>query len=71
MTPADIRQARQSLGMSQSQLAALLGYGDKTRISELETGTRQPGAAVLLLLAAYLAGYRPAAWPLANTAALS
>lgn len=61
--PIDITTARRSLGLTQSQLAPLLGYGDKTRISELERGTREPGAAVVLLLAAYLDGYRPADWP--------
>jgi len=63
MTPATFKQARQSLGLTQSQIAPLLGYGDKTRISELERGTREPGAAVVLLLRAYLAGYRPDDWP--------
>lgn len=63
MTPATIREARQTLGLSQAQLAPLLGYADKSRISELERGERQPGGAVLLLLQAYLAGYRPADWP--------
>ena len=64
MTPATIKQARQSLGLTQSQLAPLLGYADKTRISELERGTRQPSESVMRLLQAYLDGYRPADWPL-------
>ena len=63
MNPAELQQARQSLGLTQSQLAPLLGYSNKTRISELEVGTRKPGAAVVLLLRAYLAGYRPDDWP--------
>lgn len=63
MTPANILQARQSLGLTQAQLAPLLGYAATPRISELETGNRKPGAAVVLLLRAYLAGYRPDDWP--------
>jgi DNA-binding transcriptional regulator YiaG len=63
MTPTELQQARQSLGLTQSQLAPLLGYSNKTRISELERGTREPGAAVVRLLQAYLDGYRPADWP--------
>ena len=63
MTPTDIKEARQSLGLTQSQIAPLLGYADKTRISELERGVREPGSAVVLLLRAYLAGYRPDGWP--------
>ena len=63
MTPAAIREARQSLGLSQAELALWLGYPLAARVSELERGTRKPGKAVVLLLQAYLAGYRPADWP--------
>ena len=63
MTPTEFREARQSLGLDQSQAAELLGYGAKTRISEIERGARAPGASVVRLLRAYLDGYRPADWP--------
>lgn len=63
MTPKEFRIYRKSLGLTQSQLAPLLGYAATPRISELERGVREPTAAALLLLAAYLAGYRPANWP--------
>lgn len=63
MTPTTIKQARSDLGLTQAQLAPLLGYADKSRISELERGTERPGAAVVRLLQAYLDGYRPADWP--------
>lgn len=63
MTPAQIREARQSLGLTPPEAARLLGYADRARISEIEHGRRQPSAAVLLLLKAYLDGYRPADWP--------
>ena len=63
MTPADIKQARSDLGLTQAQLAPLLGYALPDRISELERGTRNPSGAVVLLLRAYLSGYRPPEWP--------
>ena len=62
-TSEEIRAARFALGLTQAQLAALLGYGDVARVSELERGERQPGPAVPLLILAYLDGYRPAGWP--------
>jgi transcriptional regulator with XRE-family HTH domain len=63
MTPAEIREARQQLRLNQVQLASLLGYSDVSRVSELERGVRNPGAAVVRLLHAYLDGYRPPDWP--------
>lgn len=63
MTPAQIKEARLSLGLTPPQAAALLGYADRSRISEIEHGRRNPSAAALLLLQAYLDGYRPANWP--------
>lgn len=63
MTPAEIKKARQTLGLSGPQLAPLLGYSAAPRIYELENGTRQPGGAVVRLLQAYLDGYRPKDWP--------
>lgn len=63
MTPTEFREARQKLGLDQVQAAKLLGYGAAPRISEIERGTRAPGASVVRLLRAYLDGYRPADWP--------
>lgn len=63
MTPADIRAAREAFGLTQAQLAPLLGYAAAIRISELERGHRTPGACAVLLLRAYLDGYRPKDWP--------
>ena len=62
MTPVEFEQARQSLGLDAVQAARMLGYGSRTRISEIEHGTRNPGAAVVRLMRAYLAGYRPDDW---------
>ena len=63
MTPAQFKQARKSLGLGPVQAARLLGYGSRSRISEIENGRRNPGDAVVLLMRAYLAGYRPDDWP--------
>jgi transcriptional regulator with XRE-family HTH domain len=63
LTPTQFREARVKLGLTQSDAARLLGYGSKVRISEIEAGKRNPGAAVVRLLRAYLAGYRPEDWP--------
>jgi transcriptional regulator with XRE-family HTH domain len=63
MTPLEILRARLTLGLTQAELAPLLGYSDVARVSELERGARKPGAAVVRLLHAYLDGYRPENWP--------
>lgn len=63
MTPTDIKQARQSLGLTQDQLAAVMGLRGKQTISEWERGVRNADAANVRLLQAYLDGYRPKDWP--------
>lgn len=63
MTPDDIRAARRSLGLTQAQLADMLGYARSDRVSEIERGIERPSVAVRRLLQAYLDGYRPADWP--------
>ena len=63
MTPAEIRAARKALGLTQQQAAEVLDYGEKSRISDIETGRKPPGPRFVLLLQAYLAGYRPDCWP--------
>lgn len=65
MTPVDFKQARSNLGLNQSQLAALLGYGTYSRISELEGGRTQITDQCARLIQAYVDGYRPRDWPLA------
>ena len=62
LTPAAIRAARDTLGITQAEFARWLGYADPSRISNLERGVRIPSTAVLLLIEAYLAGYRRPAW---------
>lgn len=63
MTPDDFRRARKSLGLTQSQAAALLGYGAQARISDIERGVENPSKSVIRLLQAYVSGYRPDDWP--------
>ena len=46
----EVRAIRDHLGLTQAQLAPLLGYGDPSRVSELERGDRRPSRAVVLLL---------------------
>lgn len=37
-TGPDVRRLRQSLGYTQDQLAPAIGFGSKTRVSEIENG---------------------------------
>lgn len=67
MTPEQFSLIRKSLGLSQMQLAPLLGYKpNKTCsiVSRMERGDKpiQPAHARLML--AYYSGYRPPDWPL-------
>jgi len=56
MTPSEVKQIRQQLGLSQAGLAALIGGGDNMTVSRWERGERTPGhqAATLLRLLAWL-----------------
>lgn len=63
MTPEQFKQARQSLGLTQEQMAQALGYGNKQRVSDLETGKRGITGAIERLTRAYIDGYRPKDWP--------
>ena len=64
MTPAKFRELRRKLGLNQTQLAAVRGYGvaGQSRISEVEGGETVPAKAERLRLA-YISGYRPDDWP--------
>lgn len=67
MTPAEIKEARQSLGLSVGQLAALLDTDPQTvrRMEQREDAStfRKPAPRMARLLRAYLDGHRPADWP--------
>ena len=62
MTGPELREARARLTLSQAQLAAILGYGAQTRISEMEARDEVPGA-VALAVRAMLAFGPPDGWP--------
>jgi transcriptional regulator with XRE-family HTH domain len=66
---AEIRAARGKLGLTQGQLAAVMGVRGPT-ISEWETGKRSPSDTSTRLLRAYLDGYRPIDWPACSAPAL-
>ena len=62
MTPAEFKQARQTLGLTQAQLALVLGYGTP-QISFMETGANPIRRVVKIAVLAMVAGYRPDGWP--------
>lgn len=75
MTPEEIREARQSLGLTARQMGAMLDINDQAtyRTYEAHEGAsrhRKPAARVVRLLRAYLGGYRPDDWPVKNTGKL-
>jgi DNA-binding transcriptional regulator YiaG len=68
MTPTQIKEARRKLGLTQSQLAAILDTDPRAvRAMESDPATskhRKPAPRMMRLLTAYLSGYRPDDWPL-------
>lgn len=62
MTPAEFRQSRKSLGLTQGQLAALIGV-DRRTVQKWEGAERDMHPAAVRLLGAYSEGYRPQDWP--------
>lgn len=66
MTPADLKAARHTLGLSLTQMARLLGYcgtHGAQQVRKMESGGRAIREAQALLVRAYLDGYRPQDWP--------
>lgn len=67
MTPDEIRTARQTLGLTQAQLGALLETDDQTirrmEMPEDASTHRKPAVRMVRLIRAYLRGYRPPDWP--------
>ena len=65
MTNHEFRAIRRSLGLSQTELAAFLGYSSGLRISEFERATNPRPVPDMLarLMQAYADGYRPKDWP--------
>jgi transcriptional regulator with XRE-family HTH domain len=67
MTPKQIEAARRTLGLTLSQMAAMLGYEGaqmRQQANDLESGRRPVREPQRRLVEAYLSGYRPADWPL-------
>jgi transcriptional regulator with XRE-family HTH domain len=65
MTGAEFKAIRQALGLTQRQLANVLGYAHPVRVSEFErTAWPQPvPKRVAALMTAFASGYRPRDWP--------
>ena len=68
MTPDQIREARQNLGLSVQQFAALLDTDAQTvrrwQMDESTSTHRALPPRAQRLISAYLTGYRPADWPI-------
>lgn len=63
MNQDEIKKARDTLRLTQDQLAAVMGLRGGITVSEWERGVRNPGDTAIRLIRAYLAGYRPDDWP--------
>lgn len=65
MTNDEFKRTRLRLGITQAQLAEVLGYASALQISSYErvTNPRPVPALLALLMKAYDDGYRPADWP--------
>ena len=67
MTPAEIKQARHTLGLSVADLARLLDTDAQTvrRMEQRETAStfRRPAPRMVRLVQAYMMGHRPPDWP--------
>jgi transcriptional regulator with XRE-family HTH domain len=61
----EFKAIRQRLGLTQAQLASVLGYQHPMQVSELErtTNPKPVPRAIALLMVAYDEGYRPKDWP--------
>jgi DNA-binding XRE family transcriptional regulator len=61
MTPAQLKQARKTLGLSQTEIAVILGRTQKT-VSQMENGMDIPPAIALAVRAMVVLG-PPDKWP--------
>lgn len=62
MKPDEIREARVTLGLTQVEMARVMGV-DVMTISRWEVGGRNPQRLAVRLIEAYLRGDRPDDWP--------
>lgn len=66
MTRDEFQQARKSLGLSDEDLARMIGIAPARAVqtfSDWRCGVRNMDAARARLIRAYLDGYRPEDWP--------
>lgn len=66
LTRARFRELRLSLGLTQPELARVLGYADRMNVALMENPSpsgRDVPPAIARLMQAYAAGYRPDDWP--------
>lgn len=69
MSPDDFREAQHKLGLSDTELAAVLGYNDAAHVRRHKVRNtalpsyREPNAQAVRLIRAFLDGYRPPDWP--------
>lgn len=65
MTGHEVRAIRRRLGLTQAELARLLGYARGLRVSELERETNPLPVPhhIGLLMQAFDEGFRPKGWP--------
>ena len=67
MTPTELREARQKLGLSVNQMATMIDT-DPLSVRRMEGNPeakthRRPAPRMVRLIEAYLSGYRPSDWP--------
>lgn len=69
MTPDEFREAQRELGLTDAELAAMLGMENPQHLRRYKVRKPDAGSArpikpwTARLLRAYLDGYRPADWP--------
>jgi DNA-binding transcriptional regulator YiaG len=67
MTPDELEEARQKLGLSVAQMAAMLDTDPQTwrrmTMAPDRSTHRKPPPRLVRLLQAYLAGFKPYDWP--------
>lgn len=66
MTGAEIKEARETLGLTLVEFGHLLGFSGahlRQQMHRLETGERPIREPQRRLIVAYLEGYRPKDWP--------
>jgi DNA-binding transcriptional regulator YiaG len=63
MSGLQFRKARETLGLTQPQIGAVLGYPRKMTICDWENHRNPVPPPVARLMQAYIDGYRPKDWP--------